>query len=171
MRLFIYATSTDSINFLAAISGATIKCLVAFGRRTSNIINVYRTVALKHTTVIIRSIGLDEIGLCTSTRWSPGTWQLLLMFHLDRVNRLPEQTQRRVYGCALLVLRRVGAKKFFAGRVSPNKASETQPTRLNIRPTCSNHDTYINVPPPPTQYRHAILYDTYIIYTLAESPR
>jgi len=25
--------------------------------------------------------GLHEIGLCTSTRWSPGTWQLLLMFH------------------------------------------------------------------------------------------
>src|SRR6266702_2088592 len=87
------------------------------------------------------------------------------MFHLDRVNRLPEQTQRRMYGCALLVLRRVGVKKkFFAGRVSPNKASETRPTRLNIRPTCSNHDTYISVPPPPTQYRRAILYDTYTIY-------
>ena len=90
------------------------------------------------------------------------------MFHLDRVNRLPEQTQRRVYGCAPLALRRVGAKKkFFAGRVSPNKASETRPTRLNVQPTCSNHDTYISVPPPPTQYRHVILYNTYIIYTLA----
>ena len=89
------------------------------------------------------------------------------MFHLDRVNRLPEQMQRRVYGCVLLVLRRVGAKKkFFAGRVSPNKASETRPTRLNVRPTCSNHDTYISVPPPPTQYRRAILYNTYTIYTL-----
>ena len=87
------------------------------------------------------------------------------MFHLDRVNRLPEQTQRRVYGCVPLALRRVGAKKkFFAGRVSPNKASETRPTRLNVRPTCSNHDTYISVPPPPTQYRRAILYDTYTIY-------
>ena len=30
---------------------------------------------------IIRPGGLHEIGLCTSTRWSPGTWQLLLMFH------------------------------------------------------------------------------------------
>src|SRR6266704_5984964 len=90
------------------------------------------------------------------------------MFQLDRVNRLPEQTQRRVYGCAPLALRRVGAKKkFFAGRVSPNKASETRPTRLNIQPTCSNHDTYINVPPPPTQYRRAILYNIYIIYTFA----
>src|SRR6266702_6849381 len=121
---------------------------------------------------IYKGSGLDEIGLCTSTRWSPGTWQLLLMFQLDRVNRLPEQTQRRVYGCAPLALRRVGAKKkFFAGRVSPNKASETQPTRLNVQPTCSNHDTYISVPPPPTQYRRAILYDTYTIYTLAESPQ
>src|SRR6266702_525246 len=90
------------------------------------------------------------------------------MFYLDRVNRLPEQTQRRVYSCVPLALRRVGAKKkFFAKRVSPNKASETQPIHLNIQPTCLNHDTYINVPPPPTQYRRAILYDTYIIYMLA----
>src|SRR6266702_7681818 len=129
MRLFIYATSTDSINFLAAISGATIKCLVAFGRRTSNIINVYRTVALKHTTVIIRSIGLDEIGLCTSTRWSPGTWQLLLMFHLDRVNRLPKQTQRRIYGCAAPVQRRGGGGvKNFRWGVSPSKSLNTATT-------------------------------------------
>src|SRR6266702_5281151 len=95
------------------------------------------------------------------------------MFQLDRVNRLPEQTQRRVYGCVSLALRRVGAKKkFFAGRVSPNKASETRPTRLNVRPTCLNHNTYIyfSVPPPPTQYRGAILYDTYTIYTLARKP-
>ena len=35
------------------------------------------------------------------------------MFQLDCVNRLPEQTQRRVYGCAPLALRRVGAKKKF----------------------------------------------------------
>src|SRR6266571_3490066 len=60
-------------------------------------------------------------------------------------------------------------EKVFAGRVSPNEASETRPTRLNVRSTCLNHDTYIyfGVPPPPTQYRRAILYDTYIIYTLA----
>ena len=59
-------------------------------------------------------------------------------------------------------------RSFFAGRVSPNKASETQPTRLNVRSTCSNHTyIYFSVPPPPTQYRRAILYDTYIIYTLA----
>ena len=89
---------------------------------------------------------------------------------MDRVNRLPEQTQRRVYGCAPLALRRVGAKKYFAGRVSPNKASETRPTRLNIKPTSSNHDTYISVPPPPTQYRRAILYNTYTIYMLAGTP-
>ena len=40
---------------------------------------------------------------------------------------------------------------------------------LNIRSTCLNHDTYIyfGVPPPPTQYRRAILHDTSTIYTLA----
>jgi len=30
------------------------------------------------------------------------------MFRLDRVNRLPEQTQRRVYGCAAPAQRRGG---------------------------------------------------------------
>jgi len=92
------------------------------------------------------------------------------MFYWDRVNRLLEQTQRRAYGCAPLVLRRVGAKKkFFARRVSPNKTSETRPTRLNVRSICSNHNTYIyfSVPPPPIQYRRAILYNTYTIYALA----
>jgi len=58
-------------------------------------------------------VGLYEIGLCTSTRWSLRTWQLLLMFYWDRVNRLLEQTQRRAYGCALLALRQVGTKKKF----------------------------------------------------------
>ncbi|OCK94853.1 uncharacterized protein K441DRAFT_659281, partial [Cenococcum geophilum 1.58] len=58
----------------------------------------------------------------------------------DRVNRLPEQTQRRPYGCAPLALRRVIAKKEVSvGRVSPNKASGTRPTRLYIRSTCLNH--------------------------------
>ena len=30
---------------------------------------------------------------------------------------------------------------------------------------------YFGVPPPPTQYRRAILYDTYTIHTLTGSPR
>jgi len=69
---------------------------------------------IKGALIIILKDGLDEIGLCTSTRWSPGTWQLLLMFRLDRVNRLPEQTQRRVYGCAAPAQRRSsGSVKFF----------------------------------------------------------
>ena len=75
-----------------------------------------------------------------------------------------------MYSYAPLALRRVGAKKkFFARRMSPNKASETRPIRFNIRSTCLNHDTYIyfSVPPLPIQYRRAILYDTYIIYTFA----
>jgi len=92
------------------------------------------------------------------------------MFHWDRVNRLLEQTQRYAYGCALLALRRVGAKKkFFTRRVSPNKASEIQLIRLNVQLICLNYNTYIyfSVPPPPTQYKRTILYDTYIIYALA----
>ena len=48
-----------------------------------------------------------KIGLCTSTRWSPGTWQLLA-FHQDRADRLPEQTQRHVYGSAARAQRRGG---------------------------------------------------------------
>ena len=55
-------------------------------------------------------------------QWSPGTWQLLLIFHLNCVNRLPKQTQRRVYGCAAPAQRRGGGgvKKFHWG-VSPSK--------------------------------------------------
>ncbi len=67
MRLLVYVTSTDSINFPATISGATIKYLVTFGRRTSNIINIYkRTVALKYTTAIIRSILLRILTIILS---------------------------------------------------------------------------------------------------------
>ncbi|KAF2191708.1 hypothetical protein K469DRAFT_718739 [Zopfia rhizophila CBS 207.26] len=33
------------------------------------------------------------------------------MFHQDRVNRLPEQTQRRVHGCATSARRRGGGVK------------------------------------------------------------
>ena len=46
------------------------------------------------------------------------------MFHLDRVNRLPEQTQRRVYGCAAPAQRRGGGGggvKIFHWGVSPSK--------------------------------------------------
>ena len=57
-------------------------------------------------------------------------------------------------------------KKVFTRRVSPNKALETRLIRFNIRLTCSNHNIYIyfSIPPPPIQYRRAILYNTYIIY-------
>jgi len=45
------------------------------------------------------------------------------MFHLDRVNRLPEQTQRRVYGCATPAQRRSGGGvKIFRWGVSPSKS-------------------------------------------------
>ena len=66
-----------------------------------------------------------KIGLYTSTQWSPGTWQLLLMFHLDCVNRLPEQTQRHVYGCAAPVQRRGSSAKFFLLGGEPQQKSRT----------------------------------------------
>jgi len=120
-----------------------------------------------HLKVVCIYCQIHEISLCTSTRWSLGTWQLLLIFYWDHVNRLPEQTQRRTYGYALLALRWVGAKKkFFVRRVSLNKASETRLICFNIRSTYSNHDfIYFSVPFPLIQYRRAILYNTYIIYT------
>jgi len=57
-------------------------------------------------------------------------------------------------------------KEVFVRRVSPNKVSETRLKRFNVQLTCLNHDIYIyfSVPPPPTQYRRAILYNIYIIY-------
>jgi len=57
----------------------------------------------------------------------------LLAFHQNRANRLPEQTQRRVYSCTVLALQRGGGvKKIFAGRVSPNEKLQKQPLRLYI---------------------------------------
>ena len=48
------------------------------------------------------------------------------MFHLDRVNRLPEQTQRRVYGYAAPAQRRGGSSiKNFHWGVSPSKSLNT----------------------------------------------
>src|SRR5436853_2577279 len=47
------------------------------------------------------------------------------MFCLDRVNRLLEQTQRRVYGCAAPAQRRGGSSiKIFHWGVSPSKKFE-----------------------------------------------
>ena len=39
----------------------------------------------------------------------------LLAFHLDRADRLLEQTQRHAYGCTAPALRRSSAKKFLLG--------------------------------------------------------
>ena len=90
------------------------------------------------------------------------------MFHWGRVNRLTRANTETCVRLRTAGAATGGREEVFAGRVSPNGASETRPTRLNVRSTCSNHNTYIyfSVPPPPTQYRRAILYDTYIIYTL-----
>src|SRR6266568_4823642 len=98
--------------------------------------------------------GLDEIGLCTSTRWSLGTWQLLLMFHLDRVNRLPKQTQRHVYGCTAPAQRRGGGGvKIFHWGVSPSKSLNTATmSNVHVRSFESTSIHPSSVPPPSYKY-------------------
>ena len=68
------------------------------------------------------------------------------MFHWDRVNRLPKQTQRRVYGCAPLALRQVGAKKkFLLGGWAPTRLQKhdqhvltyNQPARITTPTSAS----------------------------------
>ena len=64
----------------------------------------------------------------------PGNLAVVLAFHRDRANRLLEQTQRRVYGCAASALRRGGGvKNSLAGRVSPSGGLRTRLLRLYVR--------------------------------------
>ena len=44
----------------------------------------------------------------------PGKLAVTLAFHQDRVNRLPEQAQRRVYSCAASALQRGGGVESFS---------------------------------------------------------
>ena len=118
--------------------------------------------------------GLAEIGLCTSTRWSPGTWQLLLMFHLDRVNRLPEQTQRRVYGCAAPAQRRGGgggAKNFSLGGEPQQKFEHSYIPRLSlhVRSFESTGNYPSGVPPP--SYEYYIYRTAQQLHIYANNPR
>ena len=116
-------------------------------------------------------VGLDEIGLCTSTRWSPGTWQLLLMFHLDRVNRLPEQKQRRVYGYIAPAQRRSGGGvKFFLLGGEPQQKFEhsyctTSIVHVRSFESTSNYPPAYPLPPMNTTYTAQQL------YTYANNPR
>ena len=116
-------------------------------------------------------IGLHEIGLCTSTRWSPGTWQLLLMFHLDRVNRLPEQTQRRVYGCAAPAQRcGGGGVKIFRWGVSPSKSLNTVTTSLTYTFGHLNRQASSSGVLPPS-YEYYIHHTAQHLHTYACNPR
>ena len=83
----------------------------------------------------------------------------LSAFHQDRANRLPEQTQRRVYSCAASALRRGGGvEKIFAGRVSPNEKLQKRPLRLYISlQSTSDHGIYNRRPPSSqTAYDYTI---------------
>ena len=52
----------------------------------------------------------------------------------SKSKRLLEQTQRRVYNSAALVLgRSSGVENFFTGRASPNGRAQKQPPRLYIK--------------------------------------
>ena len=59
--------------------------------------------------------------------WEPG--RQLLAFHQDRANRLPEQTQRHVYGGAARVPRRGGGiVKIFHWEGEPQRELDTATT-------------------------------------------
>ena len=52
----------------------------------------------------------------------------LSAFHQDRANRLPERTQRRVYGGAARALRRGGIVKIFYWEGKPQRELDTATT-------------------------------------------
>ena len=100
----------------------------------------------------------------------PGNLAVLLAFRQDRVNRLPEQTQRRAYSYAASALRRSGGvENFFAERVSPNgNFKNDHHYHVSIRLVCSNLQ---HLPPtsllPPVRYT---LYYTAPIHGMATEP-
>ncbi|KAF2193903.1 hypothetical protein K469DRAFT_709370 [Zopfia rhizophila CBS 207.26] len=93
------------------------------------------------------------------------------MFHQDRVNRLPEQTQRRVYGSAASALRRGGGRvKNFRWEGEPQRRFEntnttSQRTHSVIRIE-RKHPS--GVPLPPTSH-HIASHGTHTRY--ASNPR
>ena len=103
--------------------------------------------------------------------WSPGTWQLLLMFYLDRVNRLPKQTQRHMYGCAAPAQRRGGGGvKIFHWGVSPAKSLNTATTsNVHVRSFESTSIHPSGVPPP--SYEYYIHRTAQQLHTYANNPR
>src|SRR6266568_8803980 len=85
------------------------------------------------------------------------------MFHLDHVNRLPEQTQRRVYGCAAPAQRRGGGSvKIFRWGVSPSKSLNTATTSPTYTFSHLNQQAFIplafSLPPINTTHTAQHLY-------------
>ncbi|KAF2188535.1 hypothetical protein K469DRAFT_703115, partial [Zopfia rhizophila CBS 207.26] len=73
----------------------------------------------------------------------------------DRVNRLPEQTQRRVYGCATSARQRGGGGQRFE-----NTTTTSQRTRLVIR-IDRKHSSGVSLPPVS---HHIALHGIYTRY-------
>ena len=88
----------------------------------------------------------------------------LSAFHQDRANRLPEQTQRRVYGSTARAQRRGGGiVKIFHWEGEPQRELDTATTTSFVHSIYSNHGiTYLQRrdPLPLIQYKY-IPYGTY----------
>ena len=66
----------------------------------------------------------------------PGNLAVLLAFHQDRANRLPEQTQRCVYSCAASALRCGGvAWRIFCWEGEPQQKAQKRPLRPYVKAT------------------------------------
>ena len=94
----------------------------------------------------------------------------LSAFHQDRADRLPEQTQRRVYGCVAPAQRRgSGGVKIFRWGVSPSKSLNTATTSPTYTFGHSNRQAIIPLayPLPPTN----TTYTAQHLYIYANNPR
>ena len=79
----------------------------------------------------------------------------LSAFHQDRVNRLPEQTQRRVYGGAARALRRGGGiVKIFHWEGEPQRELDiaTTTTSLRILQLIIRSTAFMTSGVPPSSY-------------------
>ena len=85
-------------------------------------------------------------------------------FHLDRVNRLPERTQRRVYSCAAPAQRRGDGAKFFHWGVSLSKKFEHcyYVSNVHIWDIQINKYHSFGIPPPFYEYYIHRIASTYI---------
>jgi hypothetical protein len=76
----------------------------------------------------------------------PGNLAVILAFHRGRANRLPEQTQRRVYSCAASALRRGGvAWRIFRWEGEPQRKAQKRLLRLYVEATHVCTSVYIRI--------------------------